>query len=263
MSGRETANGRTPRAGAPAPAEADPRLVEVPVRPGEAILADLTLPREARGLVVFAHGSGSGRKSPRNRLVATSLHRVRIATVLLDLLTSEEAREDEVSRRYRFDIRLLTERLLQAISWSREQRGLSRLPLGLYGASTGGTAVLRAAAAHPTDLFALVLRGARTDLVPREVLRHVLTPTLLIVGEHDTDVLSMNRETLLSLPSSSDLSIVPGATHLFEEAGAMRQVAQLTSDWFGSHLKPAQPPTSEGPSWGDPRLASKVLVNPV
>ncbi|MDE1819757.1 MAG: alpha/beta hydrolase [Euryarchaeota archaeon] len=216
---------------------ADPEPVRITVLPGRNILADLAVPRSSRGLVIFAHGSGSGRKSPRNRRVALALNRVRIATLLLDLLTPEEAKEDERLANFRFDLRLLTERLVRAITWSSEQPRLSRLPLGLYGASTGAAAALRGAAAFPLEVSAMVLRGGRTDLAPEELVQRVRAPTLLIVGERDESIVEVNRATLRTLPSSSELVIVPRATHLFEEPGAMEEVERRTRGWFDIHLR--------------------------
>ncbi len=230
--------------------EEDPRTVRVPVEPGKRVLGDLVLPRPASGLVLFAHGSGSGRLSPSNRNVAAVLHRARMATLLLDLLTEEEAAEDEETRVHRFNIRLLTGRLLYSLAWARREGSLRALPIGLYGASTGGAAVLRAGAAEPSWVGAIVLRGARTDLTPVEALERVQAPTLLLVGERDSPILEVNRQALGHLPSSSVLSIVPRATHLFEEPGALSEVGRRSRDWFLRHLQtfPQRTEPERGPT---------------
>lgn len=195
---------------------------------------DLGLPRDARGVVLFAHGSGSGRFSPRNRFVAQTLQQRGLATLLLDLL--EEAEADD--RRKVFDIDLLADRLLGAMLWLRKRPGTAGLPIGLFGASTGAGAALQAAARMPKAVSAVVSRGGRPDLAAAHLAR-VTAPTLLIVGGHDQAVIEMNREALAMLTCPKQLIIVPGATHLFEEPGTLEQVADLAGKWFERHLAPA------------------------
>lgn len=195
---------------------------------------DLALVPDAVGLVVFAHGSGSSRHSPRNRLVAEVLQSYRFCTLLFDLLTEAEADE----RRNVFDIDLLGQRLSGALQWSRADERVGRLCLGLFGASTGAAAALQAAARHPGEVSAVVSRGGRPDLAAAALPR-VQAPTLLIVGGHDTAVLDLNRSAQRALQCESRLEVVPGATHLFEEAGAMETVAHLAGTWFANH-RPAR-----------------------
>lgn len=199
--------------------------------PGEIIVAP-----HACGLVLFAHGSGSGRHSPRNRAVAEKLAEVGLGTVLFDLLTEQEGEVDAVTGDYRFDVRLLGERLTAITDWLTEQDSTAGLPIGLYGASTGAAAALIAAAARPQAVEAVVSRGGRPDLA-EEVLPLVHQPTLLIVGERDPAVLAVNRVALAKLPGTARLEVVPNATHLFGEAGAMDRVTQLAGDWFVRYLK--------------------------
>jgi len=184
-----------------------------------------------RGVVAFAHGSGSSRLSPRNRLVAAALHAQGLGTLLFDLLTPEEADD----RRLVFDIPLLAERLVGAIDWLRARPSLAGQRLGLFGASTGAAAALVAAAARPDDVAPVVSRGGRPDLAA-PVLGAVRAPTLLIVGGDDVEVLALNREALRGLHCEKRLAVVPGATHLFEEPGALDAVARLAADWFTLHL---------------------------
>ena len=200
---------------------------------------DLTLPPRALGLVLFAHGSGSSRKSPRNRSVAAALQRAGLGTLLFDLLTRQEEEEDAVDRHLRFDIELLARRLVAATDWVRQRRELRRLPLGYFGASTGAAAALFAAVERP-DVRAVVSRGGRPDLAA-SVLARVRAPTLLIVGGADRDVLALNRAALRELGGPKRLEVVAGATHLFEEPGALEQVADLAAEWFVTHLAPATP----------------------
>jgi putative phosphoribosyl transferase len=203
--------------------------VDVPV--GDVALAGLlTLPPGAQGVVVFAHGSGSGRLSPRNQAVADELGRAGFGTLLLDLLTSEEEVEDRRSARLRFDIGLLAKRVVGAIDWLAGDR-----PLGCFGASTGAAAALIAAAERPDRVRAVVSRGGRPDLAG-DALRRVTAATLLIVGGRDQEVLRLNRQAQSALAGESRLEVVPGAGHLFEEPGALKWVAALTCDWFGQHL---------------------------
>ena len=196
---------------------------------------DLTLPPGARGVVLFAHGSGSSRHSSRNRYVAQELRRSALGTLLMDLLTSEEEAVDDRTAHLRFDISLLAERLGAATDWLRNDPRTSRLAVGYFGASTGGGAALVAAANRPAEVGAVVSRGGRPDLAG-EALRRVQAPTLLIVGGGDEPVIEMNREALARLRCEKRLEIVPGATHLFEERGALEEVARLAAGWFARHL---------------------------
>ena len=195
---------------------------------------DLQVPSEARGIVVFAHGSGSGRHSPRNRFVAGALADRGLATLLLDLLTEEEELGEQRGGRLRFDVALLAQRLAGAIAWARDDERLAHLPVGLFGASTGAGAALIAAADEPR-VRAVVSRGGRPDLAD-EALGRVTAPTLLIVGSRDEVVLELNREALEALGAPARLEVVPGASHLFEEPGALERVAELAAGWFLEHL---------------------------
>ena len=190
----------------------------------------LVLPAPATGLVLVAHGSGSSRHSPRNTFVASILHESWIGTLLFDLLTEQEA-TDRVNV---FDIGLLTERLLAAVRHVSTLEQTRHLPLGVFGASTGAAAALAAAAIEP-KISAIVSRGGRPDLARRK-LRSVHVPTLLIVGERDTDVLALNEQALAALDCDKQLAIVPGATHLFEEPGTLDEAARLAAEWFAKHL---------------------------
>jgi len=196
---------------------------------------DLTLPPGARGVVLFAHGSGSSRHSSRNRYVAQELRRSALGTLLMDLLTSEEEAVDARTGHLRFDIDLLAERLGAATDWLRDDPRTSRLAVGYFGASTGGGAALLAAADRPAGVGAVVSRGGRPDLAGAALPR-VQAPTLLIVGGRDETVIEMNREALAGLRCERRLEIVPGATHLFEERGALEEVARLAAGWFARHL---------------------------
>jgi pimeloyl-ACP methyl ester carboxylesterase len=200
----------------------------------------LDLPESAAGVVVFAHGSGSSRHSPRNRFVAEALQHRGLGTLLIDLLTQREERVDAVTAQHRFDIGLLTERLLLAAEWLTHNDATRDLPTGFFGASTGGAAALAAAARLP-ETAAVVSRGGRPDLAG-EALRSVHAPTLLIVGERDYPVIGLNQAAyrLLEKSREKELAIVPGATHLFEEPGALENVAQLAGDWFVRHFQPRQ-----------------------
>lgn len=196
----------------------------------------LALPERVHGLVLFAHGSGSSRFSPRNRFVAQVLNQRRLATLLFDLLTAEESLIDEQTAEFRFDIELLAERLTGAVDWASVQPELKGLPIGLFGASTGAAAALIAAARRPESVKAVVSRGGRPDLAG-EALSHVKAPTLLIVGGQDFVVLELNRKAAQKLNASWHLEIVPGATHLFEEPGALERVAQLAAEWLERYLQ--------------------------
>ena len=205
--------------------------------PADAVLleGDLTVPPDPYGIVVFAHGSGSGRFSPRNRAVASALVRGGLATLLMDLLTAEEERIDVRTAQLRFDIGLLARRVIASIDWLASEATAKDLPVGCFGASTGAAAGLIAAAERPERVEAVVSRGGRPDLAG-EALRRVAAPTLLIVGGNDPEVLRLNRQALSLLAGEARLEIVPGATHLFEEPGALERVAQLARDWFLRHL---------------------------
>jgi putative phosphoribosyl transferase len=203
-----------------------------------ALSGDLELPEGARGLVLFAHGSGSSRLSPRNRQVAAALRRAGLATLLFDLLTREEELEDERDGRLRFDIELLAARLAGATDWALRQPGLGPLRIGYFGSSTGAAAALVAAAERPEACGAVVSRGGRPDLAAAYFGR-LWTPTLLIVGGADPGVLALNREALRQL-RCADLAIVPRATHLFAEPGALEEVSRLAADWFVRHLAPVE-----------------------
>lgn len=195
-----------------------------------ALPGHLTIPPEADSVVVFAHGSGSGRHSPRNQFVAGVLNRAGLATLLFDLLTEDEAAD----RANIFDIDLLARRLLDASAWAASQSATATLPLGLFGASTGAAAALVAAAREPR-VRAVVSRGGRPDLAG-DSLPLVGAPTLLIVGSLDVEVLELNRAALAALRCTKDLAVVPGASHLFEEPGTLDEVARLAADWFSRYL---------------------------
>lgn len=201
----------------------------------ETLNGDLTIPAKPRGLVIFAHGSGSGRKSPRNRYVAKILNEHNLATLLADLLTAEEGEIDEQTRSFRFDIPLLARRLESMIRWAQNNPETRNMNLGLFGASTGSAAALIAAARQAISVKAVVSRGGRPDLA-MEFLPRVQAPTLLIVGGLDPDVMVLNRQSLQQMNIESTLRIVPEATHLFEEPGALDQVSQMASAWFSTHL---------------------------
>ena len=204
----------------------------VTVPAGDVRLAgDLAVPAGARGVVLFAHGSGSGRHSPRNRQVAAALGRAGLATLLLDLLTEQEEVVDRDRAELRFDIALLAGRLVAAIDWLAEDPRTRALPIGLFGASTGAAAALVAAAERPLQVAAVVSRGGRPDLAG-PALGLVRAPTLLIVGGRDRVVLELNRSAAEQLSAEHRLEIVPDATHLFEEPGALERVAALAADWF-------------------------------
>ena len=209
-----------------------PRDQEVEIVCGHRRLAGiLQVPTGASGIVIFAHGSGSGRYSPRNQLVARVLQASGIATLLIDLLEEEEAAE----RRKVFDIDLLAQRLQAAGEWAARQPELASLKLGYFGASTGAAAALVAAARHPGNVSAIVSRGGRPDMAFNK-LSAVKAPTLLIVGGNDEVVLELNKQTAAQLQCENELVVVPGATHLFEEPGTLEEVARLATDWFAKYL---------------------------
>lgn len=224
----------------PSPAgTADPTAESVALRiaAGEVeLIGDLEIPANASGLVLFAHGSGSSRLSVRNRAVAEGLRRARLGTLLFDLLTPEEEIQDARTGHLRFDIRLLAQRLVTVASTVGDDPRSHRLPLGFFGASTGGAAALIAAAALPSLVKAVVSRGGRPDLAG-EALAMVKAPTLLIVGERDEAVLRLNEEAFEQLQCEKSLAIVPHATHLFEERGALEEVTRLAARWFEQHLR--------------------------
>lgn len=195
---------------------------------------DLILPAKPKGLILFAHGSGSSRLSPRNQYVARVLQNRSWGTLLFDLLTLQEETVDDRTAELRFDIPLLAQRLKGATHWVRKEHG--DLPLGYFGASTGAAAALRAAADLGTQIGAVVSRGGRPDLAGVDALTRVKAPTLLIVGSLDHPVIGMNQEALLHLKEEKKLEIVPGATHLFEEPGKLEIVADLAANWFGKYL---------------------------
>ncbi|WP_434742639.1 dienelactone hydrolase family protein [Micromonospora sp. SH-82] len=209
--------------------------VPIPVA-GAGLPADLVLPTDATGVVLFAHGSGSSRHSPRNTAVARVLHRRSLGTVLVDLLTPEEERVDARTAELRFDIDLLADRLTAAVDWMRTEAALRRLPVGLFGASTGAAGALVAAARRSDTVAAVVSRGGRPDLAG-PALTQVRAATLLLVGGLDEQVLTLNEEALAQLPEGvGELRVVPGATHLFEEPGTLDRVADDAADWFAGHL---------------------------
>ncbi len=204
---------------------------------GDVTLAgDLEIPQKALGLVLFAHGSGSSRRSPRNQAVAEVLREAGIATLLFDLLTPEEEIEDAYTGHLRFDIGLLSRRLAIVTEEIAGDPRSGKLGLGYFGASTGGAAALRAAAALGSTIGAVVSRGGRPDLAG-EALAHVKAPTLLIVGERDEDVLRLNERAYAQLQCEKSLAVVPHATHLFQEPGALEEVARLAANWFRKQLR--------------------------
>ncbi len=201
-----------------------------------ALEADLHLPQAAAGLVVFAHGSGSSRFSSRNRAVARVLEDGGFGTLLVDLLTSAEEAEDRQTAEYRFDIPMLGERVTRVLDWVELHEQLKTLPLAIFGASTGAAAALLAAAARPEAVEAVVSRGGRPDLAD-DALAGVQAPTLLIVGGADTAVIAVNRDAMQRMRTRVELALIPGATHLFEEPGALEQVGVLARGWLRKHLR--------------------------
>jgi putative phosphoribosyl transferase len=212
-------------------------MSEVQLQAGRAVLSgNLNIPENANALVLFAHGSGSSRHSPRNQFVARTLNESGLATLLFDLLTQEEEAIDTQTRELRFNIHLLAERLAHATKWAKQQEETRDLRIGHFGSSTGGAAALVAAVDLPQDIGAVVSRGGRPDL-GGEALPKVKAPTLLMVGGNDDIVIELNEQARDRMRCEVKLEIVPGATHLFEEAGALEQVAKLANDWFLLHLK--------------------------
>jgi putative phosphoribosyl transferase len=211
-------------------------MTEVQISAGRAVLSgNLTIPENAMALVLFAHGSGSSRHSPRNQSVARTLNRAGLGTLLFDLLTPEEEALDIYTREHRFNISLLAERLMHATKWTRQQKETRNLRIGYFGSSTGGAAALVAAAELPQDVGAVVSRGGRPDLAG-DALPKVQAPTLLIVGGNDNIVIELNEMARDQTRCEVKLEIIPGATHLFEEPGALEHVAKLASDWFSLHI---------------------------
>jgi putative phosphoribosyl transferase len=212
------------------------RPVSIPLGPQEAMIAgDLAVPDTPAGLVIFAHGSGSSRHSTRNRAVAEVLNEAGFATLLIDLLTAHEDTDDNRRSHPKWDIEKLSQRLTVAEQSTRSDPVLGRLPVGYFGASTGAAAALVAAARHPQRIGAVVSRGGRPDLAGDE-LGAVAAPTLLIVGSRDVNVLQLNQQAARRMRAEVRLAVVAGATHLFREAGALAEVAQLSVDWFRAHL---------------------------
>lgn len=214
---------------------ADELAVAIPVAEGIVLDADLVIPEDATSVVVFAHGSGSSRHSVRNRAVAGRLQEAALATLLLDLLTPDEEAVDARTGEHRFDVGLLATRLAAAAEWVAARPELEARPIGYFGASTGAAGALVAAADHPDRIGAVVSRGGRADLAG-EALSRVRCPTLLIVGFNDPTVLDLNRQARRALAVETALEVVPGASHLFEEPGALDVVADLATQWFVTHL---------------------------
>lgn len=213
-------------------------MSEVQIQAGRALLSgNLNIPKDANALVLFAHGSGSSRHSPRNQFVARTLNEAGLATLLFDLLTNEEEAIDTQTRQLRFDIHLLAKRLMHATKWAKQQEQTNDLRVGYFGSSTGGAAALVAAVDVPQDVGAVVSRGGRPDLAG-EALPKVQAPTLLIVGGNDDIVIELNEQARDRMRCEVKLEIIPGATHLFEEPGALEKVATLASGWFSRHLTP-------------------------
>lgn len=200
------------------------------------LMGNLSIPNDPIGIVLFAHGSGSSRFSPRNRSVAELLNQHRMATLLTDLLTEKEEKIDEMTREFRFNIPLLAERLLQITDWLLQKNELKSLPIGYFGSSTGAAAALIAAAKQKEPISAVVSRGGRPDLA-KLYLSQVVSPTLLIVGELDTEVIELNREAYALLKCPKQMEIVPGATHLFEEPGCLKKVANIAALWFTKYFE--------------------------
>lgn len=204
--------------------------------PEASLHGDLVVPESAQGLVIFAHGSGSSRHSPRNRFVAERINKEGLGTLLMDLLTEDEERIDDVTRELRFDIGLLARRVSQVATWAGQQKSLKQLNIGLFGSSTGAAAAL-VAAADSAEVKAVVSRGGRPDLAGYALTR-VNCPTLLIVGGHDDVVIELNEAARAQMSCPTELVVVPGATHLFEEPGTLEKVADFAAEWFARYLAP-------------------------
>lgn len=216
--------------------------VRIPIE-GGFLEGELAMPAKGVGMVLFAHGSGSSRHSPRNQYVARIIREAGVGTLLFDLLTASEETEDEITRAHRFNIQLLADRLVAATEWLVTQPNLRHLNVGYFGSSTGGGAALVAAACLGPKIGAVVSRGGRPDLAGAALPR-VTSPTLLIVGGHDHVVLDLNNEALAKLKCEKELQIIPGATHLFDEPGTLERVAAIAADWFAYHLdKKMESPT--------------------
>lgn len=225
-----------------------PETREVRIPSGDARLyGDLALPARFIGFVLFVHGSGSGRHSARNRQVAQRLQQAGIATLLFDLLTAQEEQVDIRTLEHRFDIALLTERLQDATTWAMAQPELQQAPIGYFGASTGSAAAIISAARLGRQISAVVSRGGRPDLAGPVALAAVTAPTLLIIGGADEGVIELNEQAFRHLRCDKELAFVRGATHLFEERGALEQVAELAASWFGKHLAGPKPQEPAGP----------------
>ena len=209
--------------------------VTVPVEEGITLEGNLNIPDNPRGVVLFVHGSGSSRFSPRNQFVARQLESAGLATLLIDLLTAREEEEDRYTGHLRFDIPLLSKRVVAATDWLLSQPATGNLKIGYFGASTGAAAALVAAAERPSAVGAIVSRGGRPDLAG-SALAKVTAPTLLIVGSKDTQVIELNRMAFSLLRTEKRLEIIPGASHLFEEPGTLEKVAELAADWFTRYL---------------------------
>ena len=227
------------------PAQFEEQLVRITAAP-VTLEGNLTLPEKATGIVLFAHGSGSSRHSPRNRYVARLLNEAKLGTLLVDLLTAEEEVTDMRTAHLRFDIGLLARRLVAVTDWLTQQPHTRAVPIGYFGASTGAGAALVAAAERPEAVAAIVSRGGRPDLAGPALAR-VRAPTLLIVGSRDVQVIELNRLALAQLRCEKRLEIIPGASHLFEEPGALDAVARLAREWFEHYLSPRE---SEAKSYG-------------
>jgi putative phosphoribosyl transferase len=210
---------------------------EISVTIGQATIeGNLTVPHNARGIVLFAHGSGSGRFSPRNQYVAKEFNKSRIGTLLFDLLTSAEEEEDLITAEYRFNIPLLAERLVGATEWLKKSSITQNLKLAYFGASTGAAAALIAAAKLPHDIVTVVSRGGRPDLA-EQYLPRVKAPTLLLVGGYDEEVIELNKQAMERMTAEKKLVIIPRATHLFEELGKLEEVARISTEWFLNYFK--------------------------
>jgi len=211
------------------------------------LMGTLSIPEGAQAIIVFAHGSGSSRFSPRNRYVAGVLQEAGLATLLFDLLTEEEERIDLMTAEYRFDIELLADRLVLVTDWITQNSSTMNLMLGYFGASTGAAGALIAAANRPEDVYAVVSRGGRPDLA-KDALPKVEAPTLLIVGGDDEPVIELNKQAMMHMPANTEkeLKIIQGATHLFEEPGKLEEVADLAKNWFLDHLETSMPGMERG-----------------
>ncbi|MCW3998861.1 MAG: dienelactone hydrolase family protein [Candidatus Bathyarchaeota archaeon] len=209
--------------------------LRIPVGSAE-VEGNLFLPSGTHGVVVFAHGSGSSRFSPRNQYVAKEFNKAQLGTLLFDLLTPDEEEEDALTAQYRFDIPLLAGRLVGVTQWLKNDSNTNQLALGYFGASTGAAAALMAAAKMPSDVAAVVSRGGRPDLAG-EFLSDVQAPTLLLVGGLDEEVIDLNRQAMRQMTNKNRLVIVEGATHLFEEPGKLEEVSKLSMDWFSRYLR--------------------------